>query len=85
MLFNNRRKSSVLNLFGRKKRMNRRMLWSSILSLGMSAAAYGLNRRRTHNDSASSFNGLMKNRNMSTLQMAMAEFASELAPNSKLK
>jgi hypothetical protein len=85
MLFNNRRKSSVLNLFGRKKRMNRRMLWSSLLSLGMSAAAYGLNRRRTNNASASSFNGLMKNRNMSTLQTAMAEFANELAPNSKLK
>jgi hypothetical protein len=71
-------------MFGRRKRINRRMIWSSILSLGMSAAAYGLNRRRMGN-TGNSFQGLMKNRNMNILQTAMAEFADEIAPNSKLK
>ncbi|EDL66773.1 hypothetical protein BSG1_05435 [Bacillus sp. SG-1] len=85
MLFNNRKKSSFLNMFGRRKRMNRRMLWSSVLSLGMSAAAYALNRRNSNTGTGSSIQGLMKNRNMNTLQTAMAEFANEIAPNSKLK
>ncbi|MGF2616087.1 hypothetical protein FZC84_10960 [Rossellomorea vietnamensis] len=73
-----------MNLFGRRKGMNRRMMWSSILSLGMSAAAYGLNRRRTNTHSSGIVQGgLMKNRNMSMLQQAMAEFANEIAPDNK--
>ncbi|WP_409254207.1 hypothetical protein V1502_10010 [Bacillus sp. SCS-153A] len=84
MLFNTRKRSSFFNMFGRRKRMNRRMIWSSVLSLGMSAAAYALNRRNT-NTGTGSIQGLMKNRNMNTLQTAMAEFANEIAPNNKLK
>jgi hypothetical protein len=72
-----------MNLFGRRKGMNKRMMWSSILSLGMSAAAYGLNRRNNNNSSGSVQGGLMKNRNMSMLQNAMAEFANEIAPDNK--
>ncbi|MGD7023876.1 hypothetical protein ACQCVK_14840 [Rossellomorea vietnamensis] len=78
-----RRRSSFINLFGRRKGMNRRMIWSSILSLGMSAAAYGLNRRKNNHSSGSGQGGLMKNRNMSMLQNAMAEFANEIAPDNK--
>ncbi|RIW34715.1 hypothetical protein D3H55_09395 [Bacillus salacetis] len=61
------------------------MFWSSIISLVMSAAAYGMNRRRMNNTSSVPYGGLMKNRNMSTLQAAMIEFADEIAPDSKFR
>ncbi|MGM0845567.1 MAG: hypothetical protein ACQEUT_11360 [Bacillota bacterium] len=80
----NRKRSSFMNMFHRRKGLNRRMMWSSILSLGMSAAAYGLNRRRSNNGQSSTFQGgPLKNKNMRMLQTAMAEFANEITPGNK--
>jgi hypothetical protein len=84
MLFNNRKLSPFLKVFRGRRRMTKGMIWSSVLSIGMSAAAYGLNRKRSNNG-AESFQGPMKNRNMKTLQAAMVEFADEIAPDSKRK
>ena len=71
------------NVFGRK-RNNRGMLWATILGLGASAAAYGLNRSRNKNIKKPLQNV------MNTMQTpfkgqipnaALAEFAKELAPD----
>jgi hypothetical protein len=83
MLFKpRRRKSSFLNMFSRKRK-NRKMIWGSALSLAMSAAAYGLNRRRTSSSSGQGFQNLMKNTSLKGVQpnfAAINEFANEIAP-----
>lgn len=70
-------------VFGRK-RNNRGMLWATILGLGASAAAYGINRTRTRNMKKplqnvmntvkTPFKGQIPN-------AVLAEFAKELAPD----
>jgi hypothetical protein len=85
MLFKPKRKSSFLNMFGRK-RNNRRMMWGSALSLAMSAAAFGLNRKRTSSRSGQGFQSLINNTSLKTVQpnfAAINEFANELAPDKK--
>ena len=47
-LLNTGRKQNIFNMFGRK-RNNRGMLWTSLLGLGVSAAAYGLRRNQNRN------------------------------------
>jgi hypothetical protein len=84
MLFNLGGSQQFLNMFGRR-RNNRRMIWGSMLGLGVSAAAYGLGRNRNRNVTVPVQN-LMKNfqsRNGSQMprMAALTEFAKEIAPN----
>jgi hypothetical protein len=82
-LFNRGRKSSFLKMFGRK-RANRRMVWGSVLSVAMSAAAYGLNRRSMNNNIGRTFQNLMNNnplRGDKPNLAAINEFANEIAPD----
>ncbi|PWW25827.1 hypothetical protein DFO73_112120 [Cytobacillus oceanisediminis] len=84
-LFNMRRMQPFLNMFGRRKRRNNRgMLWGSLLSLGLSAAAYGLTRNRNRN-MARPLQNLMNNTRMGNFQKpnmaGLTEFAEELTPN----
>ncbi|WP_456271028.1 hypothetical protein [Bacillus sp. AK031] len=85
MLFKPKRKTSFFNMFGRK-RNNRKMMWGSALSLAMSAAAYGLNRRRTGSNSGQGFQNMMSNTSLKGIQpnfAAINEFANEIAPDKK--
>ncbi len=84
-LFNTGRMQPLLNMFGRKRRRNRGMLWGSLLSLGLSAAAYGFTRNRGRN-MARPFQKLMNNTaqmtNFQKPNMAgLTEFAEELTSN----
>ncbi len=83
-LFKIGRSQNVLNMFGRR-RNNRGMIWTSLLGLGLSAAAYGLSRNRNRN-MLSPVQNLMKNfqfRNIAQMpKMAnLTEFSKELVPN----
>lgn len=89
LLFRIGRRQNILNLFGRR-RNNRGMMWTSLLGLVVSAAAFGIGRNRNRNllSPVQNFmnNIRMRNasqmRNMSTLM----EFSKELEPNkSQLK
>jgi hypothetical protein len=82
-LFNRRKRSSFLNMFGRK-RANRKMVWGSVLSLAMSAAAYGLNRRSMKSNIGHAFQNLVNTnplRGAKPNQAAISEFANEIAPD----
>jgi hypothetical protein len=86
--FNSRKNRQLLRMFG-KRRNGRGMLWTSLLGLGASAAAYGFGRSRN--------NGVRKlaqnlfgdtgeqplNRvvPMPNKRAAYAEFAEEMHPN----
>jgi hypothetical protein len=79
------RMQPFLNMFGRRRRRNNRgMLWGSLLSLGLSAAAYGLTRNRNRN-MARPLQNLMNNTRMGNFQKpnmaGLTEFAEELTPN----
>jgi hypothetical protein len=82
-LFNRRRRSSFLNMFDRK-RANRRMVWGSVLSLAMSATAYGLNRRSMNSNIGRTFQNLGNTnplRGAKPNLAAINEFANEIAPD----
>ncbi|MBX9973797.1 hypothetical protein [Cytobacillus firmus] len=84
-IFNAGRMQPFLNMFGRKRRRNRGMLWGSLISLGLSAAAYGFTRNRGRN-MARPFQNLMNNTaqmtNFQKPNMAgLTEFAEELTSN----
>ncbi|MGM0827634.1 MAG: hypothetical protein ACQEU4_05385 [Bacillota bacterium] len=82
-LFNRRKRSSFLNMFGRK-RANKRMVWGSVLSLAMSAAAYGLNRRSMNSNIGRTFQNLVNTnplRGAKPNLAAINEFANEIAPD----
>ncbi|MGM0853408.1 MAG: hypothetical protein ACQEWI_12470 [Bacillota bacterium] len=82
-LFNRRRRSSFLNMFGRK-RANRKMVWGSVLSLAMSVAAYGLNRRSMNSNIGRTFQNLVNTnplRGAKPNLAAINEFANEIAPD----
>ncbi|WP_026584322.1 hypothetical protein [Bacillus sp. J33] len=84
-LFNTGRMQPFLNMFGRRRRRNNRgVLWGSLISLGVSAAAYGLTRNRNRN-MLRPLQNLMNNSRMGTVQRpnmaGLTEFADEFAPN----
>ena len=84
-IFNTGRMKPFLNMFGRKRRRNRGMIWGSLISLGLSAAAYGFTRNRGRN-MARPFQNLMNNTaqmtNFRKPNMAgLTEFAEELTSN----
>ncbi|WP_404324146.1 hypothetical protein LG298_11345 [Cytobacillus firmus] len=84
-IFNTGRMQPFLNMFGRKRRRNRGMIWGSLISLGLSAAAYGFTRNRGRN-MARPFQNLMNNTaqmtNFQKPNMAgLTEFAEELTSN----
>ena len=83
-LFNMRRVQNRFNIF-RKRRNNRGMLWTTVLGLGVSAAAFGIKRNRNKNIQ-SSVQNLMNNINKQNMaQMpkmtGLVEFSKELLPN----
>lgn len=83
-LFNTGRRQPLLNMFGRRRRNTRGMLWGSLISLGVSAAAYGLNRNRNRNMLRPLQNIMNNSRMGAALKPNMAgltEFAKELAPD----
>ncbi|MBD1380659.1 hypothetical protein [Metabacillus arenae] len=78
----------LFNMFGRRRRRNRGMVWTSILGLGISAVVMGLRGNQNKNFMRPFRNFLtnfqtknnqnpvgMQNRN------AFAEFSNELSPN----
>lgn len=83
LLLNIGGRKSILNMFGRR-RNNRGIMWSSLIGLGISAAAYGLTR--SHNTNMlKPIKNMMNNMDMGkTTQQSMAgvmEFAKELTTN----
>ncbi|MCA1063762.1 hypothetical protein QTG56_00835 [Rossellomorea sp. AcN35-11] len=83
-LFNRRTRSSILNMLGRKRRTNRTMIWGTVLSLAMSAAAYGLNRRSMNSNIGRTFQNLVNTiplRGAKPNLASINEFANELAPD----
>lgn len=85
-LFNMRRVQNRFNIF-RKRRNNRGMLWTTLLSLAVSAAAFGIKANRNRNIQ-SSVQNLMSNlniRNMAQMPKTagLAEFSKELLPNNE--
>lgn len=85
-LLNTGRRQNILKMFGRKPG-NRGMMWASLVSLGVSAAAYGLGRNRNRK-SLSPVQNIMNNIRTGKAgripnTVALTEFAKELAPNKK--
>lgn len=85
-LFNMRRVQNRFNIF-QKRRNNRGWLWTTLLSLAVSATAFGIKRNRNRNIQ-NSVQNLMSNlnvRNMAQMpKMAdLAEFSKELMPNNE--
>ncbi|MDQ0213996.1 hypothetical protein J2S13_000391 [Oikeobacillus pervagus] len=88
--FNMARKQNMLNIFGRKRK-NRGIFWTSLLGLGMSAAAFGLGKNRNPNTTQSqSIQNILNNfkkqngsptSNMSTLMEASQEILSGQTTN----
>lgn len=75
-----------LNMFGRK-RSNRGIMWATLLSLGVSAATYGLGRNRMRNI-LNPVQNIMSNIQTRTAgrmpnAVALTEFSKELVPNKK--
>jgi hypothetical protein len=69
-------------MFGRK-RNNRGMMWTSLLGLGVSAAAYGFGRNRNSRflrPLQNVMNSIL-NRTSSRVPNAMTEFSKELLPD----
>ncbi|WP_428909583.1 hypothetical protein [Niallia sp. Krafla_26] len=71
------------NMFG-KRRNNKTIMWTTLIGLGASAAAYGMRRNRNVDISRTVQNAMntMRNGNMNH---AMAEFAQELMPKQNRK
>lgn len=69
-------------MFGVRRRNNRGMLWGSLITLGVSAAAYGLTRNRNRN-MLRPLQNLMNNTRIGTRpnMAGLTEFAKELVPN----
>jgi hypothetical protein len=84
-LFNTRRRRNLFNMFN-KRNNNQGIIWASLLSLGISAAALGL-RRNGNRNMLTPVQNLMNNfrfRNngqMPKMASAITEFSKELAPN----
>lgn len=70
-------------MFG-KRRNNRGMIWGSLISLGVSAAAYGMRRNRNRN-MFRPIRNFMNNLRIGTVQKpntaGLTEFSKELIPN----
>ncbi|HWO96008.1 MAG TPA: hypothetical protein VNM45_06695 [Bacillus sp. (in: firmicutes)] len=87
-LFNTRRNRQLLNMFGRR-RNNRGMMWTSLLGIMASAAAYGIGRNQNNNGMRGFFQRAGKNSGFTNLpqvipmanRRAYAEFAEEITPN----
>ncbi|MFO1445176.1 hypothetical protein KDN24_18645 [Bacillus sp. Bva_UNVM-123] len=83
-LFNMKRTQNRFNMF-RKKRNNRGILWTTVLSLAVSAAAFGIkrNRNRTIQNSVQNLMSNLKVPSMGqTPKMAdLTEFSKELLPD----
>lgn len=78
--------SKNLNMFGQKKRNGKGVFWASLLGIGVSAAAYqmGKNQRQNKSDRLQNLmDNFQKTKNISLPNLAMAEFAKELAPDTK--
>jgi hypothetical protein len=74
------------SIFG-KRRKNRTMMWTSLIGLGVSAAAYGLKKNRKNVDLSRSIQTAMnsiKNANVGrNMASAFNEFSTELMPKNK--
>ncbi|USK72002.1 hypothetical protein [Peribacillus asahii] len=72
---------NMLKMFGRK-RNNRGMMWTSLLGLGVSAAAYGLGKNRNRNMQNPVEHVTNRSRTQTANPMlkaaALAEFSKEL-------
>lgn len=73
------RRQNLFNMFNRK-RNNRGVLWTSLISLGVSAAALGL-RRNGNKNMLASIQNVMKNGQIPKMANAITEFSKELVPN----
>jgi hypothetical protein len=69
---------------GKRRRNNRMMMWGTLLSLGLSAALFGLRRNR-NNTRFQPLQNLMNNSQMGPFQnlnmAGLTEFAKEIVPN----
>lgn len=71
------------NIFGRRRNKNG-MMWGSLLSIGISAAAYGFRRYRNRN-LTKPIQDLMNNSGIGNVKRpnmaGLTEFAKEIVPN----
>jgi len=82
-LFNLGKRQPFSNMFGRKNN-NRGMIWGSLFSLGVGAAAIGLKRTRNRNmlkPISSKLSNTRIGRNAQTNMAGVTEFSKELLPS----
>ncbi|WP_147534771.1 hypothetical protein [Bacillus marasmi] len=75
--------SKNINWFGQKKRTGKGIFWASLLGLGASAAAYQMGKNQQNNKPdrlQTLMDNFQKTKNISLPNVAMAEFAKEIAP-----
>jgi hypothetical protein len=85
-IFNTRRGINLLQMFGRRRNNNRRMMWASLLGIGASAAAYRIGRNRNTNmmrPVRNVMNNLRTNGGQVPKMANAMEFAEEFVPNKK--
>lgn len=79
----NNKRSNILN----RRRKNRTVMWTSLIGLGVSAAAYGMNKNRKNGDLSRSIQTAMKSMQNANVGRNMAsafnEFSKELMPTNK--
>jgi hypothetical protein len=79
--------SKNINMFGKRKKNGKGVMWASLLGLGMSAAAYSMGKNQNPKKSTDKLQSLMENfqksRNIAIPNAALAEFAKEIAPEMK--
>lgn len=75
--------SKNINWFGQKKRTGKGIFWMSLLGIGASAAAYqvGKNQQNKPDRLQTLMDNFQKTKNISLPNLAMAEFAKEIAPD----
>jgi hypothetical protein len=76
------------NMLGRRRK-NRAIVWTSLIGLGASAAAYGLKKNRRNIDLSrtiqNAMNSMQKANMGRNMASAFSEFSKELAPTNKNK
>jgi hypothetical protein len=79
-------KNKRSNMLGRRRK-NRTMMWTSLIGLGVSAAAYGMKKNRKNGDLSRSIQtamSSMQNANLGrNMASAFSEFSKELMPKNK--
>jgi hypothetical protein len=79
-------KNKRSNMLGRRRK-NRTMMWTSLIGLGVSAAAYGMKKNRKNGDLSRSIQTAMSSMQNANLGRNMAsafnEFSKELMPKNK--